>query len=145
MKPEEIVIQWDTDSKIDQTDYAKAAANTPRLHSKYLGYLIGVKQELRKKESEYLRMRRTKSLYFRGELTKKELEERGWEQYQKNRPLKTEMEDLIATDDDMIALQEELELLRTMSYQLESILKSIASRSWDVKTSLQAHIFFQGG
>jgi hypothetical protein len=145
MKPDDIKQQWDVDAIIDRTDYAKSAVETPRLHSKYLGYLVRVKQDLRKKESEYLRLRKVKVAYYRGELTKEELVERQWVQYQKNKPLKSEMEDILATDSDMIELQEALETLRTMVYQLESILKSIASRGWDVKTAVQWHIFTQGG
>lgn len=145
MTTDDIELEWETDSKIDQLDYAKAAVTTPRLHSKYLGYLIRAKKDLRKKESEYLRLRKLKSSYYKGELTKEELKERGWEQYQKNRPLKTELEELLTTDNDMIVLQEALELLRTIIYQLESILKSVASRGWDVKVAVQWHIFTQGG
>ena len=69
----------------------------------------------------------------------------GWEQYLNNRPLKNEMDDIINSDEDMILKVDKLEYLRAISFQLESILKSINSRTWDIKSAIEWEKFTHGG
>ena len=136
---------WKDDAPIRMDRYEEEAAKVPKLHSKYLSYYVGVTSALRKLERVYLEMRRIKTRYYLGELTKEELTEYKWAQYQKPKPLKTEMEGLIDTDSDILDCVEELERLRLMRDQLERIIKSIASRGYDIKNAIEFHKFTQGG
>ena len=98
----------------------------------------------RKAESDYLKLRRVKYRYFRGELTRDELQSLGWEQYQGIKPIKNEMDEFLQTDEDLITAQDKLEYLRTVLLQLESILKSLNSRTWDIKNSIEWTKFTNG-
>lgn len=144
MKLTELQESWAKDSKIDETNLGRAAAKTPELHAKYLNLLSSARLQFRKAESDYLRLRRVKYRYFRGELTRQELEQLGWDQYQGAKPIKNEMDEFISTDDDLLTAQDKLEYLRTVQNQLEFILKSINSRTWDIKNSIEWTKFTNG-
>lgn len=57
MTPDDILIVWEKDAKIDQTEIGNELERTYQLHAKYLSYLH--KEKLKKKgyEYEYKRMR----------------------------------------------------------------------------------------
>lgn len=145
MKLNELQDMWAEDCKIDQTNLGRSAARVPELHAKYLNMLTSVRLQYRKTETEYLHMRKLKTRYFRGELTREELTELGWEQYLNNRPLKNEIDDVLQTDDDVIRSIDRLEYYKTLMFQLEQILKSINSRTWDIKSSIDWYKFTNGG
>jgi hypothetical protein len=145
MKLNELQDMWSEDCKIDQTNLGRSAARVPELHAKYLNMLTSVRLQFRKTETEYLRMRKLKTRYFRGELTREELTELGWEQYLNNRPLKNEIDEVLQTDDDIIRSTDRLEYYKTLMFQLEQILKSINSRTWDIKSSIDWAKFTNGG
>jgi hypothetical protein len=144
MKLTELQENWAKDSKIDETNLGRAAARTPELHAKYLNLLTSAKLQHRKAESDYLKLRRIKYRYFRGELTRDELEALGWGQYQGVKPIKNEMDEFLQTDEDLITAQDKLEYLKTVLVQLESILKSLHSRTWDIKNSIEWTKFTNG-
>lgn len=145
MKLNELQEMWASDCQIDQTNLGRSAARVPELHAKYLNFLSSVRLQYRKAEAEYLRLRKLKSRYYRGELSKEELHELGWEQYLNNRPLKNEMDEVMSTDEDMIRAVDKVEYLKTIMFQLEQILKSINSRTWDIKSSIEWYKFTNGG
>jgi hypothetical protein len=144
MKLTELQEGWKNDSRIDETNLGRAAARTPELHAKYLNLLTSARLQQRKAESDYLKLRRVKYRYYRGELTQQELEDLGWPQYQGVKPIKNEMDEFISTDEDLITAQDKLEYLRTVQFQLESILKSLHSRTWDIKNSIEWTKFTNG-
>ena len=145
MKLQEIQDMWVEDAKVDQTNLGRSAARVPELHAKYLNMLTSVRLQYRKAEADYLRLRKLKFRYYRGELSKEELLELGWEQYLNNRPLKNEMEDVMSTDEDIIKNMDKMEYIKTLLFQLEQILKSINSRTWDVKSAIEWAKFTNGG
>lgn len=135
---------WIKDSAIDETDLGRASAGTPKLHAKYLQLLTNQRLNTRKAESDYLRMRRTKWRYYRGEMTQAELDELNWNQWQGVKPLKNELDEFLNTDSDLIQLQDRLEYHRAVFSLLEGILKSIHSRTWDIKNSIEWTKFTNG-
>lgn len=137
MKLSEIQDNWEKDCIINESNLGEAAITSPTLHSKYLRVLSNTKLRLRKSESDYLRLRKIKYRYFRGEMTKEELEKQGWNQYQGTKPIKSEMEEFLSTDDDLINLEDTIEYYKTVIYELESIMKSIHSRTWDIKNAIE--------
>ena len=144
MKLNEIQEMWIADSRIDETNLGGESAKIPKLHAKYLNLLVNAKLTTRKAESEYLRMRRLKWRYYRGEMTQLELDEMNWPQWQGVKPLKNEMDEFIATDTDLITLQDRLEYHKTVLTMLENILKSIHSRTWDIKNGIEWTKFTNG-
>lgn len=145
MKLTELQDLWKEDCKIEMTNLGQEAARVPQLHAKYLALLTSTKLQLRKVETDFLRLKKLKHRYYSGELSKEELFELGWEQYLFSRPLKSEMEGVLQTDDDLIQQLDKVEYYRTLIYQLEQIIKSINSRTWDVKSAIDWYKFTNGG
>lgn len=145
MKLSELQEMWKQDCKIDMTNLGQEAANVPVLHAKYLALLTSTKLQLRKVEADFLRMRKLKERYFRGELSKEELENLGWEQYLNNKPLKNEMDSFVMADEEIIQYVDKIEYYKTLLYQLEQTIKSINSRTWDVKSAIDWYKFTNGG
>ena len=77
-------------------------------------------------------------------MTKAELEEEGWDQWQGNKPLKNEMDEFLQCDADLIALQDKVEYFKTVIAHLEQVLRSLNSRTWDIKTAVEWAKFTNG-
>ena len=144
MKLSDLQNMWADDCKINETNLGHESARTPLLHSKYLNFLSSTRLNLRKAESEYLNCRRLKYRYYRGELTQDELIEEGWSQWQGNKPLKNEMDEFLQVDPDLIVLEDKVEYFKTVMYQLEQIIRSLNSRTWDIKNSIEWTKFTNG-
>lgn len=124
------------DAHIDETNLGSASLDIPNLHAKYLNILTAHKLSLRKVESDYLRMRKRKYRYYRGEMTKQELDEMGWDQWQGTKPLKNEMDEFLSTDDDLITLQDKVEYYKAVIYHLEQIMRSLNSMGWNIRIAV---------
>ena len=144
MKLSEIQSEWAKDSRIDELNLGRESTKVPTLHSKYLTELSKVKLQQRKAESDYYNTRRLKYRYYRGEMSRAELEEYNWQQFQGNKPLKNEMDEFLQCDKDLIELQDKIEYYKTTIFTLEQILRSINSRTWDIKSAIEWHKFTNG-
>jgi hypothetical protein len=144
MKLTEIQDEWGRDAPIDELNLGKEATRVPILHAKYLSILGKSKLQLRKAESSYYSTRSQKYRYYRGEMTVEELGELGWNQYQGNKPLKNEMEEFLQCDPLLIEWQDRVEYHKTVIYTLEQIIRSINSRTWDIKSGIEWSKFTNG-
>ena len=144
MKLSEIQDEWLKDSSIDELNLGRESTRVPVLHSKYLVQLSKVKLLHRKAESDYYSTRRLKYRYYRGEMTREELTVLEWPQFQGNKPLKNEMDEFLQCDADLIILQDKIEYFKTVIFTLEQILRSINSRTWDIKTAVEYLKFTNG-
>lgn len=144
MNIDEVNEQWENDCKIDRNHLTEEALKTPNLHQKYLDILMQAKMKIMKYSSEYQQLRHVKFKYYRGELTKQELIDRGWEQYQGLKPLKSDMDEFLSSDADLVKLKMRIEYCESLVYQLESILKMISGRDWQIRNSIE-HLKFVSG
>jgi hypothetical protein len=144
MNIEEIQQMWETDCQIDDNHLGEQATLTPKLHSKYIKELIQYKLKLTKTKSEYNMLRKTKFRYYRGEMSRDELKEFGWEQWQYNKPLKAEMDEFLSGDSDLSKIEARIEYLETGIYLLESILNQLKSRDWEIKSHIEWKKFLAG-
>ena len=135
---------WQEDCKIDELNLGRVAIQVPVLHSKYLNYLSTAKLQLRKAEASLYKLKRIKSQYFRGELSKFELDSLGWDQYLGNKPLKQDMNDYLDSDEDIIKQTDKVEYIHTVTDFLERVLRSVGSRGWDIKNSIEWSKFTNG-
>jgi hypothetical protein len=137
MKLSDLQQSWEEDAKINEMNLGNESTKIPMLHAKYLNLLTSTKLNLRKAESSYANMRRLKYRYYRGEMTRQELEEEGWTQWQGTKPMKNEMDEFLSFDSDLVALQDKIEYFKTVLYQLEQIIRSLNSRTWDIKNHIE--------
>ena len=144
MKLSEIQDMWSKDAKVNELDLGKSSIQIAELHAKYLNILTNTKLQLRKCEADYLRLRRSKFKYYRGEMTREELEELGWNQFQGLKPLKNEVEDIVNCDEDVIRCIDKVEYMKAMLYQLEQIIRSLNGRGWEIKNAIEWTKFTNG-
>jgi hypothetical protein len=144
MNIEEIQQMWEQDSVIDDNHLGEASTETAKVHSKYIKLMVGVKLKLTKARGDYNLLRKNKFRYYRGELSREELVELGWQQYQLIKPLKNEMDEFLQGDQDLISLNTKIEYLETMGYLLEGILGQIKARDWQLKNGIEWKKFLAG-
>lgn len=144
MNIDEVTLEWKTDCEINRNHLTEEALKTPNLHQKYLDILMSAKLKAMKYNSEYQQLRYMKFKYYRGELTRQELQERGWEQYQGVKPLKSDMDEFLNTDADLVKLKIRIDYCDALVYQLESIMKMISGRDWQIRNAIENNKFLAG-
>ena len=100
---------WSIDCKIDDLQLGKESTKTPELHAKYLAHLSTAKLQLRKAEADLYKLKAIKVKYFRGELSREELSNLGWEQYLGIKPLKNDLQEILNADDDVSKQEDKAE------------------------------------
>ncbi len=134
MKLEEVQAEWEKDCPIDQAGLGDEAARCPRLHSKYANLLVQAKFNSKRSQNKVAELVGIKTRYYNGLMTREELASRGWHQYQGKRPLKTELNDLIQSDEDYIKLSNiEFHHKTTIEF-LESVMKELNNRNFHIKS-----------
>ena len=95
-------------------------------------------------QADYNVLRKNKFRYYRGEMSREDLTNLGWDQWQGVKPLKNEMDEFLTGDDDLNKVQMRLEYLNTVVYLLESIMGQIKSREWQIKNGIEWKKFLAG-
>ena len=103
---DELMESWQQDSTIDHSHLDTASLRTANLHQKYLDLLPKYKVRIFALDKKYLEMKGLRSRYYNGQMTKTELEEYGWSQYQYKTPLKSELERLLETDSHLLSIKD---------------------------------------
>jgi hypothetical protein len=142
---DELLEEWDIDSKFDDNYIDRESVNVPKLHAKYIRYVMQAKLKNTKLQNEYALLKKIKFRYYRGELTRDELKEYGWDQWQGAKPLKNEIEQFLDGDVDLNTIKVKIEYIGSMIYLLESILNQIKARDWQIKSIIEWKKFLAGG
>lgn len=136
--------EWAKDCGIDELDLVSSIRAVPPLHAKWIQMLSMAKVKLRASQSKYNSLRQLKFKYFRGEMTKVELTNLGWEQWQGTKPMKSDMNEFLQGDADLIKYEDRIAYMEIIVSTLEAIVRSINSRGYDLKTLLAAKQFYNG-
>jgi hypothetical protein len=144
MNIEELNNLWEADCIIDEDHLDRASITTSKLHSKYLRMLIQHKMKIAALTSEYNNLRQRKFRYYRGECTREELTEFGWNQWQGVKPLKNEMDEFLTGDSDLNKINIKVSYIKCMVECLESILGQIKARDWQIRNAIAFKQFIAG-
>lgn len=144
MKLDDVLDMWEQDSAIDDNHLGESSTTTAKLHAKYLRILVEAKMRRTKAEIEYNNLRKLKFRYYRGELTRTELADLGWDQWQYNKPLKAEMDEFLKGDEDMAKLAGRLEYMETTVLAIESIMQQIKQRDFQISNGIKWKQFLAG-
>ena len=143
LKLEDIQELWHKDREIDYTELGTESIRIPLIHDKYLKIFTDERIRLKGIEFELSKMVRTKTEYYSGKMSQEELERRGWEQYL-GRLLKNEMANYIESDDDVIKLKQQLVVLQEKVSYLDSVIRMINNRGFQIKNALDWLKFTNG-
>ena len=143
MKLEDIQELWHRDSEIDYTELGTESIRIPQIHDKYLKIFTDERIRLKGVEFELSKMVRAKTEYYSGKMSQEELERHGWEQYL-GRLLKNEIVKYIESDDDVIKLKQQLVVLQEKINYLDSVIRMINNRGFQIKNALDWLKFSHG-
>lgn len=144
MKLEEIFDNWNTDSVIDKTNLGDESISIPKLHNKYYKIYTSEKLLLRKLESEMKALKLDKyEFYTQG--PSKESQEKGWKLPPKGVVIKQEVQMYLDADREIIELSLRIGYQQEKIDLLDSILKTLIPRGWQIKNAIDFYKFTMGG
>lgn len=143
MKLEEIHSAWTLDAKINPLDLSGESLNTPKLHGKYLKILSEERLKLKKLRSSKDELTLAKTEYFMGKMAREDMQARGWEPFAM-RLLKQDVPTYMNADQDVIRLNLQIGLQEEKVEVLESIMKTIANRGFQIKNYIDWKKFENG-
>jgi ABC-type enterochelin transport system ATPase subunit len=143
MNLDELKVMIKKDLDIDQTALDAETSRTPQLHNKYLVMFMDEKLKLKRMNSELSVLRRNKWLYYTGRMSQEELTQFGWEPFELN-ILKTEADDMIESDVDYIKASEKVNFQEEKVSYLESVIKIVQNRQWQIRAMIDWLKFTQG-
>jgi hypothetical protein len=143
MKLDEIYVEWDKDSKIDTTDLGNESIKIPQLHNKYFKVYTSEKLLLRKYEAEMRELKLEKYEFYTQGPTK-ETQEKGWELPAKGLILKSDIPMYMDGDKQLIELSLKIGYQQEKIELLESIIKSLVNRGFQIKSAIDWHKFTMG-
>lgn len=143
MNIEQILDEWQQDATMDPTDIGKESLKTAKLHHKYLQMLIEERLVMKKVKSKHRRLYKEKWEYYLGLMSQEQLQERGW-QPMMLKVLKQDVDTYIEADEQMADLQLKLEYHEEKIEALESIIKTINNRGFQIKNFIDWERFKTG-
>lgn len=146
--PQDILSDWDKDSKIDESQLDQESLKIARLHAKYMQILTGLKVQIRKKRSKLETLSADKKRWIQGRMTKDEIDRRGWEYDPLNgyaKPLKSELEEFVKVDPDVQKMRDEIEDLKICIELTIDIVNSINWRHTNIRNAIDWQRFTSGG
>jgi len=144
MKIEKIFEEWDADTDFDKTELGDEALKVSKLHHKYFRILSQERITRRSLEAD-LKVLRLEKFEFYTQGPSKESVERGWEMPPIGRVVKSEVNNYMEADRDIINLSLKIGIQNEMIDLLESIIKTILSRGYNIKAAIDWEKFKMGG
>jgi hypothetical protein len=144
MKFEDIILEWEKDSKIDKTELADEAIKIPSLHHKYYKFFINERLVLRRYEADMKKLKMEKYEFYTQGPTKEQVD-LGWKLPAKGLILKGDIPMYMETDDQMIDMSLKIGTQQEKVDFLESIIKSFQQRSYTIKTAVDFIKWTNGG
>lgn len=141
---EDIVTEWEQDAVIDPTNVKGESLRTPILHAKYVRMLASWKIKQTNLKIKLNEVRQEKTRYYNGEMSLEECKAKGIDQYQGIKPVRAVLDQMLAADSDVTKVQMQMEAVDTTVYIIESILKAISARDFQISNYLKQQAFMAG-
>lgn len=135
MKLEEIQSMWEKDSSIDRTELGEESLRIPQLHSKYFRLFSEERLTLRKFETAQKKLYRAKFEYYNGTMSEEDLKENEWEPFQL-RVLKSDISVYLQSDEELCDMELRVELQKEKVEFLESIIKNLPARGYQINAAI---------
>ena len=135
MKLEEIQELWNRDREIDIAELAIESVRIPQLHDKYLKIYIDERIKLKSLEFELSKMVKLKNDYYSGRMAQEDLEKLGWEPFL-GKILKGEMHSYLEADEDVFRIKTKIVMMEEKINYLDSIVKMINNRGFQIKSAI---------
>ena len=143
MKIEEIYNLWEKDAIIDRTELAEESLKIPQLHHKYFKIFSHERLIQRTLENDLKEMLKIKHEYYQGILSEEELKEKEWDPV-RLKILRADLPLYIDSDKDIQAIKTKIQFQQEKIDFLESVIKNLQNRGFQIKSAIE-WIKFQMG
>jgi|TARA_B100000035_G_C21008694_1_gene558576 hypothetical protein len=139
----ELLEEWSKDSDIDRTELGREAIKIPKLHAKYFKIFASERLAMRRLEEKYKELRQLKYEYYDGTLDKSTLDKYGWDP-QPLKILRADIANYISADADIIDLNLKIAYAKEKVDFLESAIRSLQTRGYNIKSAIDWEKFKVG-
>ena len=130
---DELLAEWEKDAEIDKTSLDTASVNVPKLHHKYLSFLLEIKSKKIALNHRLESLRKEKELYYSGQATSDVYKDQPFDLKLKT---KSGIEKHVNTDPEVVKILEKLEYLEILQEGVQHILTQIQWRNQHIKNAL---------
>ena len=131
------------DMVMDDTELDIESLRTPQLHNKYLNMYHDERLRLTQKDEELKSLIRSKWEYYTGKIDSETLATLGWEPFQLN-ILKADIDKYLDSDKDLSILRMEVSFCKEKVSYLESVIKIMNNRQWNIRSAIEWRKFING-
>lgn len=142
MKLEEIYELWQKDAEIDRTELGDEAIKIPKLHHKYYQLYTAERMLLKKYESELKQLKLAKYEFYTMGPSDETPED--WKLPPRGMILKSDIPMYMEADVDLINMSLKIGLQQEKVELLESIIKSLTNRGFQIKSAIEWTKFTMG-
>ena len=138
---------WAVDAIIDKVALDDSSIKCAKLHSKYLELHSVSRLRLKKKELDHAVLKKDLWLYYNGEMSQTDMDEKGWKYDPFDglaKPLKSDMHQFYGTDPNFIKSEMQLELVKAYVDSCKEILESIKWKHQVFRNIIAARQFAAG-
>lgn len=143
MKLDDLKSEANQDLQLDEHLLDDESLRTISLQGKWLDILNEEELHLIKLRTDYSKEKTFKVRYYKGKLTKQELDERGMKQFLENLT-NTEQGLYLDSDEELSVLRQRLQYQEKKVEYVKSVLDAIRQRTWGIKNAIEYRKFIKG-
>ena len=143
MDIEKILEEWQTDCTMDRTHLDREAVSIPQLHHKYFKLMVSERLLMRKLDADMKQLKLDKhEFYTQGH--SKDTQDKGWILPSKGLILKADLPMYMEADREIVSLNLRIGYQLEKIDLLESIIKMVMNRNFQIKSAIDWIKFEQG-
>ncbi len=143
MKIDDIYNEWEKDSQLNRSELGEEALKIPKLHHKYFKIFTHERLQLRKLETELKQLKLEKHEFFTMGPTE-DTHAKGWQLPPQGKILRSDVNNYIEADKDIVNLSLKIGIQHEKIDLLESIIKSLTARGFNIKAAIEWERFKVG-
>ena len=140
MNLDEIQTLWEEDSKIDEDELHTESTKIPSLHAKYYRILNNILLLKKLEENKFKQLKKEKWQYYTGKADPEVYIEKPFD----HKVLRQDVDKYMDADEDLIKILSKMDYYQVMLNYLDSILKTINNRTYQIKNSIEWQQFIRG-
>ena len=140
MNLDEIQLSWEADSKIDDDNLHSESTKIPSLHAKYYRILNNILLMKKLEENKFKQLKKTKWQYYTGKADPEVYIAQPFD----HKVLRQDVDKYMDSDEDLIKIQNKIDYFQVMLNYLDSILKIINNRTFQIKNAIEWQKFIRG-
>jgi len=140
MNLDEIQLLWAEDSKLDPDNLHNESIKIPSLHSKYYNIYNNIVLLKKMEENKYKILKKEKWLYYTGKADPEVYKTNPFD----HKVLKPDIEKYMDADEEIMRIISKIDYYQTMLSFLDSILKTILNRTYQIKNAIEFMRFTAG-